>query len=568
MVPRSRLTLLVASLVLAATLLPVAATPTLADAGESTTEHVPDAGVPSQELRPAGGDQSHSQATGSAVPPDPETDRIGWENGYWYNESIDVSQVDEDGLTAAEQRRLMARTMARVERLRELEFTANVSLRFVDRDRFRQGFMNTSLPPAISSAQLYDSFTTDRQFWEATFVYGGDTDATRRIRRFGAEAILAYSAEEGFQNEVVVVTRDADAPAVRPDVLAHELLHALQGQHFDVAADRYHPQRHDERLGKDGLVEGAAAYVDSLYTERCRDSWDCIATPSDWAGRGEAGAFTYSYVVAMPYADGGAMVHDVVQAGGWPAVTDRHRSLPASSEQVIHRNPDADVLPLDAPDQSGADWELRTRERVGETTMFVMFWRQSVERSPAVLDPNEIGNTSGDYDPLNFESEPSAGWGNDELLLYDSADGDGYVWHTKWDSTEDAREFVEAYRTLLESYEGERRGSGIWVIPEKEPFGDAFHVVRNGSRVRIVNAPTMSALSELADVEASQKTPTPSTTSGTPDEPTSTSTTGTPETASSPSTREPTTDGQGGLSLLVPLATLVSLAVLTARRSH
>ncbi|MDX1748601.1 MAG: hypothetical protein R3324_21930, partial [Halobacteriales archaeon] len=29
-----------------------------------------------------------------APPPDPETDRLGWENGYWYNESITVDQSD------------------------------------------------------------------------------------------------------------------------------------------------------------------------------------------------------------------------------------------------------------------------------------------------------------------------------------------------------------------------------------------------------------------------------------------------------------------------------------------
>ncbi|HKL30417.1 MAG TPA: hypothetical protein VJ898_14260, partial [Natrialbaceae archaeon] len=68
-------------------------------------------------------DEAISNAS-SAAPPDPDEDVIGWENGYWYDESIDVDQ--SDGLSDAELDRFVARTMARVERIRGLEFRENV----------------------------------------------------------------------------------------------------------------------------------------------------------------------------------------------------------------------------------------------------------------------------------------------------------------------------------------------------------------------------------------------------------------------------------------------------------
>ena len=32
--------------------------------------------------------------TAAAQPDDPESDVLGWENGYWHNETIDVDQSD------------------------------------------------------------------------------------------------------------------------------------------------------------------------------------------------------------------------------------------------------------------------------------------------------------------------------------------------------------------------------------------------------------------------------------------------------------------------------------------
>ena len=506
------------------------------------------AAAPVSDSGQAVGDLAGSgDPTATERPPDPPGDPLGWENGYWYNESIDVSQVDGDGLTAAEQRRFLARTMARVERLRGLEFTANVTLRFVSRERFRTGYQNRSLPPSVASEQLYDSFTFSEGFWEAMFFYGENDSARRAIREFGAEAVLAYSAEEGFENEVIVVTESVESPAVGANVLAHELVHALQGQHFDLDAPQYRPATHDARLAKDGLVEGAAAYVDYHYAERCAATWDCVEAPRGWSGTGHVEGIAYPFVVAQPYVDGAALVHELVQEGGWAAVTDRHRSLPTATEQVIHRRTESADRSVEAPDASTDAWRLAARETVGEATMFLMFWRAARLHDPDVVDPSAIRDTDAPFDTLDYRSPPSSGWDGDRLLLYRNGDERGYVWHTAWDTPDEASEFARAYRTLLSTEGAERRGSETWVIPQDRPFGDAFHVRRTGSTVRIVNAPSVGSLSALApDVPARTATTTPpsAATGGTPTTVSTTAATPTVERSLASSPASPT-DGQG-----------------------
>jgi hypothetical protein len=72
----------------------------------------------------------------------------------------------------------------------------------------------------------------------------------------------------------------------------------------------------------------------------------------------------------------------------------------------------------------------------------------------------------------------------------------GYVWETAWATEQDAREFARAYRALLESKDARFRGDGVAVVPSGA-YADAFRLTRSGTRVRVVNGPTVDALSAI-----------------------------------------------------------------------
>ena len=460
---------------------------------------------------------------------DPPTDRLGWESGVRWNESIAVNQ--SDGLDAAEREALVARTMARVERLRGLEFRDSVPVEVIDRAEYR----NRSVFDGDRSA-AYDEWHD--QVWEAPLLVGEDRDVADEFDALYGGAVQGYYSPG---NDRIVVVSDAADPRIDRATLAHELVHALQDQHFGFGR----ADSRDAALAGRGLTEGDARYVEIRYERRCSaasergsetsaatgtaaDSetaaadpgtatagdtevgsesdagWDCVPRPSRSGGGGEpvnGGLFAYIY---QPYADGPAFVHRLRERGGWAAVNAAYDDRPASTEQTIHpeRYPGETPASVAVPDRSTGDWGRfdldRESERLGETGLFAMFRHR---------DYAGDGYREGDlpYSSRNYSAAPADGWAGDRLVPYRRGDGPdaafGYVWAIRFDDEREAREFRRAYRAMLELRLGARvvdRDAGVYRVPQG-PFADAFRIERDGRRVVITNAPTVEALDGVRD---------------------------------------------------------------------
>jgi hypothetical protein len=78
-----------------------------------------------------------------AAGPTPASDDgiLGWEDGYWYYDPIDVNL--SDGLSDAERDPYLARAMARVEYLRGHEFTRPITLDVVTPGQLRERINET-----------------------------------------------------------------------------------------------------------------------------------------------------------------------------------------------------------------------------------------------------------------------------------------------------------------------------------------------------------------------------------------------------------------------------------------
>ncbi|ERH08354.1 MAG: hypothetical protein J07HX64_00094 [halophilic archaeon J07HX64] len=64
--------------------------------------------------------------------PDPASDRLGWESGVWANATLSINQ--SDGITESELEAVVARTMARVESVRGIEFDRTPPVRVLYAD--------------------------------------------------------------------------------------------------------------------------------------------------------------------------------------------------------------------------------------------------------------------------------------------------------------------------------------------------------------------------------------------------------------------------------------------------
>jgi hypothetical protein len=401
-----------------------------------------------------------------------EDDPLGAENGVHWNDDLDVTP--EDGLNETERRQVIDRAMARLERIRDLEFEADVPVSVITR---KQYLANRSGTGGNETYQRWND-----QVWEGLFIVGEDRAFHEVQNSTLGQQVLGYYSPS---REEIVIVSDSDEPVLSRGTLVHELVHALQDQHFGLDSD---PDTQDTQLAHRSVTEGEANYLQRLYEQRCGSTWSCIANPSGSGGGGGGDGVDQAVllVILQPYVTGPGFVETVRAGGGWSAVDTLHERFPASTEQVIHPDlyPDEEPVDVTVADRSDDDWERfdvdPVADTLGEASIFAMF------ESNGVL--------AGSVAQYSFTADPSAGWAGDALVPYHDGDRYGYVWRTTWDTAEDAGEFHAAYRDLLASHDATSRGDGVYLVPESDPFGDAFRVRRSGDTVTIVNAPTPAAL--------------------------------------------------------------------------
>jgi len=444
---------------------------------------------------------------------DPEADALGWEGGYWYNESLPVTAAD--GLNETERGMVVNRSMARVERLRGLEFRSPVDVDVVSREAYREEYAG-----AGNTSETLRTF--DDAKFEALFLVGERDDAVgvQQSNR-GSNVLGFYSSAE----DRIVVVSPTETPRIRETTLGHELVHALQFRQLGAGYDS--PTR-DRANANGGLVEGDARFVDQQYGDRCGAAWDCV-TDAGSGGDGDDGGSDDLHLGVyiakyFPYSDGPGFVasfHD--DDGGWAAVGDLYDAPPESSEQVAqpekYREGEAPSDPT-LRDRSAADWgrvSVDGRAPYGEVgvgglTAMLAYPAYDDSRQGSVLSPRAFLNYQGGEvdaeDPFDYATTPVEGWDGERMWVYEHEDdGDlGYAWRLAWDSPRDAAQFAASYRDLLRYWGGERvesvegDGGEVWRIPEGESeFADAFRLTVDGDRVTVVNAPTVDELGDVHD---------------------------------------------------------------------
>ncbi len=221
-------------------------------------------------------------------------------------------------------------------------------------------------------------------------------------------------------------------------VMAHELTHALQDQHFNLRRFEKWPKGDsDAELAAHAMIEGDATLAMTLYM--ARHPLVALAFIRSLGGTGMPSeqfrqaprAIRESLV--FPYEQGSEWATQVYKRGGWTAVSEAFTKLPLSSEQILHAEkyfqyemPVKVALP-DVRNLLGLNWKRTDYDVNGEWTLYLIL--EEFLNSPAE------------------SKRAAAGWGGDRYALYEGPKaGDVLIAQlTAWDSESDAREFFEAY---------------------------------------------------------------------------------------------------------------------------
>lgn len=444
---------------------------------------------------PTDGETTPALVAGTTEDP---LDRIGWEDGYWYNDTIPLNR--SDGVSDAELEAYLARAMARVEYLRGHEFTRPIRIDVQTRETLREKVERTG-SFASNETLSSEKIRIMNVFWKALFFVGADRDVRAVRASEGASFLGAYYV---FGSDRIRIVAPAnEPPLVDEDLLVHELVHALQDEYAGTPLET---RSDDDNYATAALVEGDAIYVTRQFRDHCRADWDCVDVPPRGGSGGDGDVHAgFRTLRQFAYSEGPAFVHTLFTEGregtdGWPAVDAAFETRPRTTEEIIHPN----RYPMESPDRPGRT--VRPREgwrhlggpyTVGEVEIFGLFWYQAERHGIPVLDPDAYREPDrGEHDRFNYTATPSAGWDGDRLDVFVRGEQSGYVWVSRWDTRRDAVEFATAYRHVLAGNGGVRHANGTWVIPEG-PFADAYVIERRGRVVTVVTGPSPTALEAI-----------------------------------------------------------------------
>ena len=256
-------------------------------------------------------------------------------------------------------------------------------------------------------------------------------------------------------------------------LLAHEIVHALQDQHFDLDKLTDVPRTEaDAQLARHALIEGdgvVASYELMLAREGVAPPWgmeDAVTMmtktieASSGHDRLDQAPLVVRDLLLFPYSRGMRFVAALRARHPWKKVDAVFKKPPASTEQVLH--PEL-YLAGDAPHRVAAKtpaalsgWRTRYDTVWGEAGWSVLLRQHGV--------------------PAERAAVAAAGWGGDRVVVY-APDGKDLardavgVGLTSWDADIDAMEFEEAAIDALDAMVTgtiieDTRGRTVWLDPD------------------------------------------------------------------------------------------------------
>ncbi|WP_394824318.1 hypothetical protein [Pendulispora albinea] len=401
---------------------------------------------------------------------------------------------------AAKQQRRIARMLKKVSGVRGLETKKEVPGRTLARERLLarvKEHVARELPPAtIRDEGLVLQLLG---FVPVAFDYEKEMFAL-------LEAQIAGYYEPA--DRTMYMAADLDEENAQA-TLAHELVHALQDQNWDLAArSKYKPGHGDEASARSALAEGDAtsAMLDVIIEGTGRTALDMpealfsssIAQGME-KGPGSSAPHVMRAGLIAPYLDGTLFVHALRRKGGWEAVNRAWEKAPVTSEQILHIDKyeaHEPAIEVSVPTRNalGAGWNEKETDVYGELGVRIYFAEWMDEETAHTV---------------------AAHWGGDRGVLLEKGKNEfAFAWRIRYDAGprgKPAAYAEKAYAALVPAIEAK-------VGPaKKQPASSAcvarqglgpIAVLRKGRDLMIAVGPTemgAAASKETSDCALMQK---------------------------------------------------------------
>jgi hypothetical protein len=290
--------------------------------------------------------------------------------------------------------------------------------------------------------------------------------------------------------------------AEQKTVIAHELCHALQDQHFDLRRFEKWPKADsDAETAAHALAEGEATIVMYQYdfaekgipfdVKKLPPLTDLLQAEGSDADDQKFPVLAKAPNVLkqslqFPYFYGAGFVQEMLKRGSWQRLNEAYKNLPASTEQIIH------------PDKYIAQDKPVKIELADLTSALGSGWK-SVD-----TDVNgEFGYQIILTEFLNKRAASTAaeGWGGDKYATYENKQTGELLLSqfTTWDTPQDAQDFFNAYCERTEKRYRAQRPNEVSSKPRIYETGEGLVAIelRDKDVVIIEGAKNQEQLKQL-----------------------------------------------------------------------
>ena len=369
-----------------------------------------------------------------------------------------------------------------VEQWRELSLPEPLPIEFLTRRQLREQW-----PEQAYDKAALEAVQTQQEFYRALGLIQPGVDLVEAALDTQTDIILGYYAPK--EKVMYIIAESVNMFAEEEMTFAHEYVHALQDNYFDLNNFLPKDQSADAQLAARSLPEGDARLVEDLFTYQniSREQLNYTVyrylfqqKPSLEGVSPALGVFTY-----FPYNAGEYFVLSLYIQGNftWERVNQAYRHPPISTEQVMHpekyladERPATISLPNLAP-ALGNPWHELDRDVLGEAGFLVWL----VDR----LD--EQGASDG-----------AAGWDGDGYTLWIDGAGRRLLAElSQWDTEADAIELFEAFTAYMNLRQagssGDEAGGARWWEDE----AGLTLLSRQGRQILIIVAPDQVTLDQV-----------------------------------------------------------------------
>jgi hypothetical protein len=260
------------------------------------------------------------------------------------------------------------------------------------------------------------------------------------------------------EKKVLYLVDGASIDGAKP-VIFHELVHALEDQHFDLGdVEERFEGNGDGALAYRALFEGSAAWLQQRFEAEHPDL--AKAMQADTMKKAalqvkmlnEVPVSLTASMGIFPYTNAPAFVRAVAKEP--MKCAELYENLPVSTEQVLHREKylvdyPYEIALADVTDVLPEGWKAEMPDVVGEL-MTGLLLNELLGGQPMfkfMRIMNMADQSLGFKEPVKSAAE---GWDGDRTMGYFGPDGQvAFVWASRWDTEKDAEEFAKAYEAGL-----------------------------------------------------------------------------------------------------------------------